>query len=109
MAHEHRLPECEEKFKSLDGEFADMKRPKNGGGWAKYLVGVIVSLILFIVLPAIVNYSIASDKESRARDTEIEKKQTANSEKQNEVNSKILSTLATIQNNVEWLTKNKGG
>jgi len=108
MAHEHRLPECEEKFKSLDGEFADMKRPKNGGGWAKYLVGVIVSLILFIVLPAMVNYSIASDKESRTRDSKIEEKQTANSEKQSEVNSKILSALSEISSDVRWLTKNKG-
>jgi hypothetical protein len=108
MAHQERLPECEQRFKGLDGELADMKKPRSTT-WLQYLVGVIVSLILFIVLPTMVNYSIEADKESRMRDSDLEKRHTESEQKQASVNSALLSTLSEIRTDLKWLMKNQKG
>ena len=44
---------------------------KDSSKWVQYLVGVIVSLILFVAIPSIVSAVVANDKDSRQRDTDI--------------------------------------
>ena len=46
----------------------------SGNGWIKYLVGVIVTLVLFVAIPTMASHMITNDKESRARDAKIDEK-----------------------------------
>lgn len=43
-------------------------------GWTKYLVGVLVSLILFIAIPTMAGHIIDNDKSSRERDEKLNDK-----------------------------------
>lgn len=48
---------------------------KNGNGRVVlYLVGVIVTLVLFIGFPTLINYVIANDQDSRTRDSVLDVK-----------------------------------
>jgi len=42
--------------------------------WILWLVGVLVTLVLFITLPTMANAIITNDKDSRSRDAEIQAK-----------------------------------
>jgi len=49
--------------------------PNNGRSkWILWLVGVLVTLVLFITLPTMAGAIITNDKDSRSRDTEIQAK-----------------------------------
>ena len=45
---------------------------ERNGKWTMYLVGVLVTAVIFIWLPTLTNGVIANDKESRERDAKVD-------------------------------------
>lgn len=102
--HENRLPQCEEKFKALDREMVDVKKPKGNGinlFWKS--VGIFL-----VVMGSTIGYIVANDAASRDRDAIIEKEHTKDlSEikenynaailKQTETNGKIFAKMTEIE------------
>ena len=97
---------------------------KNGNGWTKYLVGVLVTLVLFVAIPTIASNMIANDKASRNRDIALmesdnklredfnahclqsETKMYEYAMTQEKVNGKILATLEGIGKDLDYLKRN---
>ena len=77
----------------------------NGNGWSKYLVGVLVSLILFICIPTMAAHIIANDKESRERDTKIEEKVNRAIIEQKDSSKAVEVALAKILTKIEYIER----
>lgn len=74
------------------------KMPNNGRNtWIKYLVGTLVTLILFITLPTMAGYIINNDKDSRKRDTSLEEKSRNRDDKIKEDVGQKLDKIITAQ------------
>ena len=83
-------------------------------GWTKYLVGVLVTLTLFVAMPFMASSIVANDKEARARDKEIEKELITRHEKnrerveifcakQQEINDKLSIGLVEIKADLKYI------
>ena len=72
-----------------------------------YLVGVLVTLVLFITIPTMAGYIVENDKESRKRDEKIREDVT---EKIDEVlveQTEMKCQLSRIETHLEYLVNNQ--
>lgn len=78
----------------------------SNGGWVKYLVGVLVSILIAIIM-MMGNNVIANDKESRLRDKEIVEVTGCLVQdicrEQEKVNKEILVALAELRTDVKYI------
>jgi hypothetical protein len=75
----------------------------NSNGWTKYLVGVLVSLLFFIVMPMLITNVIANDKDSRCRDEEIKREVQKNRNEQQQLNQEILVSLTEMKSDLKYI------
>jgi hypothetical protein len=89
---------------------------ENGNGWTKYVVGVLVTLVLFVALPTMATQMITNDRMSRERDEEMQKDLTAYmvssqkhfneyTMKQEAHNGEIKSLLVGLSKDIEYLKR----
>jgi hypothetical protein len=80
---------------------------ERSNNWTLWLAGIVATILTSAIFMMGTNL-IASDKESRCRDSEIEDKVADICEKQNSVNQEILVTLASIKTDLIYIKKATG-
>ena len=82
----------------------------NGNGFIKtvvmYLVATLVTLILFIGFPALINAVVANDRLRQEEDKEIRQEIAGDRKIQNTVNQEILIKLVELQSDIKYIKQN---
>ena len=80
--------------------------PDKSNGWlVKYLVGTLVTLIVFIAIPTLANNMIKNDRMSLARDDKIKEKHNDDMHKIDEKFETIMVSQATILTEIKYLQR----